>query len=338
MNFFKDLFKDKKIKKEKPESRELPKGKKSSGKGIRIFIWALLIIVVVAGPISFIRSGNALKNSKQAFAHLQDNGDNEIENQKAYDSPKFKVYTDHVIDDYLNIPKDGEDRDDYMDNLKTYFVSEDFLPGIDFEGYREVKDKTYYGQKREGDHVVAQYKVAYDTTTIEKHEKKEKKKTKTVEEEETNSHEALINIPIRYDDGYAIVESIYFTDVPELKSNHQKQVTNPYDDDNADEINANDRNDLQKWVEDFFADYASKSEEDMAYIMDDPQALNGLQEFQSISDFHVYPEDDRYIVKTVVTYQEPEAGITHEEPYTLKIKQMNGKYYVENLKQTLGGK
>jgi len=334
LNFFKDLFKDKKIKKGKPESRELPKGKKSNSKGIRIFIWAILLIVAIAGPLGFLRSTNALKYSKEANAQLQNNDEKEMENQEAYDSPKFNVYANHVVDDYINIPKDGDERDDYLEQLQTIFVSEDFLPNLDFKGFRELNSKTYYGKEQEGDHVIAQYKVSYDTTVITE----KKKKKKTVEEEETTSHEALVNIPIRYDDGFAVVESIYFTSVPGLKSDHQKQVTNPYDDENVDEVSVNDRDDLQNWVEDFFADYASKSSDEMAYMMDNPQALNGLQEFQEINDFHVYQKDGQYIVKAIVTYQEPEAGITHQEPYTMKIKQMNGKYYVKSLEQTLGGK
>jgi len=66
--------------------------------------------------------------------------------------------------------------------------------------------------------------------------------------------------------------------------------------------------------------------------------LNGLLEFKKISDLHVYKTNDRFIAKVNVIYQEPGANITHQEPYTLKIKRMNDHYYVEKMEQTLGGK
>lgn len=321
--FFQDIFKDKKMKRDKKEPRKLPKGKKSNGKGMRIFVWVVLVIVVIAGPISFIRSGNALKKSEAAQKETAQEVDQKLDHEEKYDSPKFKIYADHFVDEYMNIPK-TDDREEYNDSLKEFFVSEDFLPDMDFEGKRKLLGKTYYGKEQEGDHVVAQYKAVYETT----------KKG----DDEPNKRDMMIHIPIRYDDGFAVVEPISFGDVPELKSDHQKAVSNPYEEENKDEVSPSDRGKLDDWIEDFFVDYANESEEDMAYMMDDPEALNGLLEFQGINDLHIYKDDDRYIAKVNVTYQEPGADITHQESYTLKIKRMNGQYYVENMEQTLGGK
>lgn len=321
-NFFSDLFKDKKMKRNKQETRKLPKGKKSHGKGARTFVWIVLVIIVIAGPISFIRSGNALKKSEAAQDQTQEESDHELVNEEKYDSPQFKIYANHFVCDYINIPK-SDDREGYTDQLKQYFVSEDFLPDMDFEGERKLLGKTYYGKEQEGDHVVAQYKIAYKTT----------KKG----DDEPTKQDMMIHIPIRYDEGFAVVEPVSFGEVPNLKSDHQKAVSNPYEEENKDEISPSDRGKLDDWISDFFADYASQSKEDMAYMMDDPEALNGLLEFQDIGALHVYQDDDRFIAKVNVTYKEPEVDITHQEPYTLKVKRMNGNYYVEKMEQTLGG-
>lgn len=324
MNFFKDLFKNKKIKRVKQESRKLPKGKKPNGKGVRIFVWVILLLIAVAGPLGFVRANNALSKSKAASDQVQENNKDSLDNQEVYESPKFTIYADQFIQDYINIPKGDDQRKGYMEKLETYFAHEDSLPVIGFEGHRELKDKQYYGKKRESDHVVAQYKIIYETL------KKD--------EDDPNEHEMMINIPIRYDKGFAVVEPVSFEDVQQLKSDNQKEVMNPYEEGNEDEVSHNERADLEDWIEEFFMDYASESKEDMAYMMDKPKALNGLLEFQKISDLHVYKADDRFVAKVNVAYQEPGADITHQEPYTLKIKRMNGHYYVEKMEQTLGGK
>lgn len=326
--FFQDVFKDKKVKKEKAEPRELPKGKKSNGRGARIFVWSIVAIVCITGILGFIRSTNALNKLDRANAQIAENKQNNISlsNQEAYEKKEFQIYAGDVASHYMNIPKGDEERESYMDHLKDYVVSKEFLPDIDFDGYRDLKNKSYYGKEQQEDHVVAQYKVSYETVNKDK--------------EETKEHEAMLNIPIRADDHgeYVVVESMYFSPIPDLKGDHQKPVSDPYEEDHEEEIDVNKRNDLQHWVEDFFESYASETEEDMAYMMDTPEALDGLQEFQGIRDFHVYQEDDRYIAKVKVTYREPGADIKHEESYTMKLKTMNDKYYVEDLDQTLGGK
>jgi len=322
----------------KDEPRTLPKGKKSNTKGARVFVWMVVFLIAISAVLGFVRSTNALTKSKEAHEKIDDNqlSEESNEHQTAYDSPTFQLYAGEVVDNYINIPKEGDDRDEYMDTLKQYFVSDDFLPGIDFDGYRELVNKTYYGQEQREDHVVAQYKVSYDTTTIEEHEEKKKKK-EIVEEEETESHEVLMNIPIRYDEGFAVVEPISFSNIPELKGEDQEQVVNPYKENGEDEVDMEKRNELKGWVEDFFSDYASNDIEDMAYKMDDPEGLNGLQEYKGVSDFHVYEKDDLYIVKVIVNFKEPEVEIEHQEPYTMEITKMNDNYYVKNLNKTLGG-
>ena len=193
-NFFQDLFKNKKIKRVKQEPRELPKGKKSNGKGARIFVWVILVLIAVAGPLGFVRANNALSKSKAASAQVEENKKNSLDNQEAYESPKFTIYADQFLQDYINIPKGDDKRKNYMEQLETYFAHEDFLPDVDFEGHRYLKDKQYYGKKRNGDHVVAQYKIIYETM------KKE--------DDDPNEHEMMINIPIRYDKGFAVVEPV----------------------------------------------------------------------------------------------------------------------------------
>jgi len=324
--FYNNLFKNKKIKKTKTESRQLPKGKKYNPKVMRGIVWFALIILISSGVLAFIRSGNALSLSREVDDKVQEEDTQQLENQEAYDSPTFKVYASHFVNDYINIPQDEEERDEYKDKLTEYFVSEDFLPDIEFDGNRELIDKTLYGTEQAQDHIIAKYKVNYKV-----HFKDKDKDSKT--------KEAMLNIPIKYkDNGFGVVESVHFTDVPVLENNQQKAISSDYEEDSEEELSMNEKEEIEAWTKDFFHDYAEKTKEDMAYMMDEPQALNGLQEFTDFEDFKVYEKDNKYIAKVKAIFKDPDADIVHEEPYTLNIKQENNKYYVEDMKNSIGGK
>lgn len=323
--WFQSLSEGKKFKKEKAETRELPKGNRTNAKTIRIIVWSVLVIVMGAGILGFLRANSALTQAKQANAELQDEAEQNLENQEAYESPQFEVYANRFVEDYMNIPKDSDSREGYEENLGEYFVSDEYMPDMkEFEGKRELKNKTYYGMKQEENHVIAQYKVNY---TIE-----------SSEDDEPTEKENMLNIPIKYDEGFAVVEPVFFEDVPSLENNEQAEVDNGYDEESDNELSMNEQQEVEEWVEDFFHDYAEGTKDDMAYMMDDPEGLNGVQDFKDLEEIDVYKEDNIYVAKVIANFEETEVNITHQEPYTLYIKQKEGKFYVQSMKQTLGGK
>lgn len=322
--FFKDLFQERKIKRNKTEPRQLPKGKKYNPRTIRSIVWIGLIILLSSAVFAFIRSGNALSDSKEAKEQVEVNKTETIDNQEAYDSPKFQVYSQRFVDDYMNIPGDSEDREEYEETLNTYYVDEDFIPALEFKGKRELVSKTLFGIEQEENHVVAEYKVDYKIIPKDDDDVKEK--------------EAMLNIPIKYDNGYGVVEPAYFTDVPNMDNNEQEAIESDYEEGQEEELTVNQKQELEDWTEDFLHDYAEKDEEDMAYMMNDPEALNGLQEFVSIDDFKAYEKEDYYVAKVEATFKEPGVDLEHEEQFTLDIEEKDNKYYVKSMKNTLGGK
>src|SRR5699024_12835328 len=96
----------------------------------------------------------------------------------------------------------------------------------------------------------------------------------------------------------------------------------------------NEQQEVEEWVEDFFHDYAEGTKDDMAYMLDDPEGLNGVQDFKDLEEIDVYKEDNIYVAKVVENIEETELNITHQEPYTLYIKRKEGKFYVKSMKHT----
>src|SRR5699024_9751640 len=215
---------------------------KTNAKTIRIVVWGLLVLVMGAGLLGFLRANNALTQAKEANTEIQKNDEQGLENQEAYESPKFEVYADRFVTDYMNIPKESEDREEYEETLETYFVSEDYMPDLqEFEGARELKNKTYYGMEQEENHVIAQYKVNYDIKA---------------DDDNQTDNEDMINITIKVDEGLGVVEPVFFTDVPKMENREQSKVESGYEEETDNELSMNEQQEVEEWVEGFFHDYA----------------------------------------------------------------------------------
>src|SRR5699024_11935051 len=120
--WFQSLSEGKKFKKEKAETRELPKGNRTNAKTIRIIVWSVLVIVMGAGILGFLRANSALTQVKQANAELQDEAEQNLEYQEAYEIPQFEVYANIFVEDYINILKDSDRIEDFEEYLREYLI------------------------------------------------------------------------------------------------------------------------------------------------------------------------------------------------------------------------
>lgn len=352
MNFFskiKETLNLDKVKKQKKEERKLPKGK-SDGKGARFLVWAIIVVILLIGPVAFLRANNALskaKDSESVLAKVQDGiGEHK---QDAYTSPMLEIFTNDVVDAYINIPRDEEKRKASEEKLVSFYAEGVNPPQVgDLNGFRELTSKELYDIAYEDDRAILQYKVDYRNVVIEEKEveKKEKDgdKEKTVkekvEEEKPTDKTALLNVPVTAaeDGGYAVIEAPYFTSVPSVKAEGVETTTNPLEDEK--EVDAGKKTEITTWLEEtFFPDYAANSPEDMTYIMDDPEALNGAQDFQGLQEPSVYPgkNENTYVVKTHALFKEKEVPITNAEPFTITIEEDEGKFFIQKLTKSIGG-
>ncbi|MDQ0862372.1 conjugal transfer protein [Bacillus sp. V2I10] len=333
-------------KKQKKESRTLPKQRNM--KGIRFMIWFVIGIICVSAVLGFLRANNALNKVAATQSTIEDVKKSfSIQDYDAYKSPKMTLFGEQVVDSFITIPNDEAERKQRMETLNTYLASG--LEAESFEGvkgYRKLENKHLFDIQYGKDSATLQYKVTYTNISItEKEVEKEvkegdkKKKVKQKVQEETEQVKtALLNIPVQAKNGqYAVIENLYFTAVPNVEGEGFTAISNKLPNENK--VTDKQKQEVESWLNEFFTKYAAAPKEEMEYIMNNPQSLDGLKEFVKISELGVYQtkNEDSFTVKAIVTFKEKEIDITNEEHFTITVKKDSGKYYVQEMKNTLGG-
>lgn len=333
-------------KKQKKESRTLPKQR--SMKGIRFMIWFVIGIICVSAILGFLRANNALNKVAATQSNIEDVKKSfSIQDYDAYNSPKMTLFGEQVVDSFITIPKDETERKQRVKTLNTYLANG--LEANSFEGvkgYRKLENKQLFDIQYGEDSATLQYEVTYTNVSItEKEVEKEvkegdksKKVKEKVQEETEQVKTALLNIPVQAKNGqYAVIENLYFTAVPSVEGEGFTAISSELPNENK--VTEEQKQEVESWLNEFFTKYASAPKEEMEYIMNNPKSLDGLKEFVNISALGVYQtnSENTFTVKTIVTFKEKEIDITNEERFTMTIKKDSGKYYVQEMKNTLGG-
>ncbi|NPC90868.1 DUF853 family protein [Bacillus sp. WMMC1349] len=340
------IFSDNKIKRSKKESRKLPKIRNS--KGAVVLVWALIVVLGMSGILAFGRAQNALEKSKATESALAAVTANQDENgYDAYRSPKIEIFGDQVVDEYMNIPRDSEQRKAREKALQSFYAEGLTVDTMgDVGGYRQLNHKTLYDVHFDNDKAVLQYRVDYDNVAIQQKErevekkkgKKKKKVKEKYEEKKQTSRTMLLNVPIRASkNGYAVVSNLYFTPVPDVKTKGIQSETNPLTEQS--EAPMEQKQEIENWLKDFFKKYADGTIDDLNYMMEKPQALNGQRSFVGLENTKVYPSGkNEFVIKTNVKFQEKDISIENTESFTIYLEKRDGKYFVKKMENTLGGK
>ncbi|MEC0723131.1 DUF853 family protein [Bacillus haynesii] len=340
------VFSDNKIKRSKKENRKLPKARNS--KGAVVVVWAVIVVLGLSGILAFGRAQNALNKSKATESALAAVTANQDEHgYDAYRSPKIEIFADQVVDEYMNIPRDSEQRKAREEALQGFYAEGLTVDSMgDVGGYRQLNHKTLYDVHFDDDKAILQYRVDYDNVAVQQKErevekKKGKKKEKVkekYEEEKKNSRSMLLNVPVKAsNDGYAVVSNLYFTPVPDVKTKGVQSETNPLAEQS--EAPMEQKQQVENWLKDFFKKYADGTTDDLTYMMEKPQALNGQRSFVGLENTKIYPSGKNgFVVKTNAKFQEKDVAIENTESFTIHLTKRDGKYFVEKMENTLGGK
>ena len=323
------------------QRKEIPRYR-NMRKIIVIGFYVVLGILALILLISFVRATNAYTSSKQASNKVNYVEKKYEDNAKSVQyNPKLKLYTDKFIDTYMVVPKDTKELSQRQSELAKYFPSDYKQPEEKTDDTeRKLNSKEFYNIKRVNGQTVIQYIVNYDVYVSEKKEVKEKKKgdkkskTKTEEKTRKVNQKLLINIPIKSENNrYVVVEYPYFTPIPDSHLDKEKMVK-----DNMENEKREDNPKVKSFIKEFFYKYTSSKSEDMAYLMDNPQGLEGTREVSELREIRLYPKgDNHYIAKVEVLMKDKDASLENNEHYTLDITKKDGKYYVQKLTNTFGG-
>lgn len=136
----------------------------------------------------------------------------------------------------------------------------------------------------------------------------------------------ILNVPVKIiDNNYLVCDFPYFSDIPRdtaTGSYQEKEVKL--------EAEKDKRQELESFTKDFFKKYTTYKKEEMQYIMKNPESLSG-KEFNTLENFEVYKDNDKYLVITTVVIQEKDFKLSTREKFKLTIIVKDDKYFVEKL-------
>lgn len=136
----------------------------------------------------------------------------------------------------------------------------------------------------------------------------------------------ILNVPVKIiDNNYLVCDFPYFSDIPKdtaTGSYQEKEVKL--------ETEKDKRQELESFTKDFFKKYTTYKKEEMQYIMKNPESLSG-KEFNTLENFEVYKDNDKYLVITTVVIQEKDFKLSTREKFKLTIILKDDKYFVEKL-------
>lgn len=170
--------------------------------------------------------------------------------------------------------------------------------------------RLYTVEDKEKDVQVYKYIVSYSLKN------KDNKKNK----------QEILNVPVKIiDNNYLVCDFPYFSDIPKdtaTGSYQEKEVKL--------ETEKDKRQELESFTKDFFKKYTTYKKEEMQYIMKNPESLSG-KEFNTLENFEVYKDNDKYLVITTVVIQEKDFKLSTREKFKLTIIVRDDKYFVEKL-------
>ena len=136
----------------------------------------------------------------------------------------------------------------------------------------------------------------------------------------------ILNVPVKIiDNNYLVCDFPYFSDIPKdtaTGSYQEKEVKL--------ETEKDKRQELESFTKDFFKKYTTYKKEEMQYIMKNPESLSG-KEFNTLENFEVYKDNDKYLVITTVVIQEKDFKLSTREKFRLTVIVKDDKYFVEKL-------
>lgn len=315
--------------------------------------WAVLVGVIFFTFQSWSRTGflNEKVNGYQNEAMAQIANLNEV---GFANSPAGEEYASTFIATYINVSNDEKQREEREKALQS-FLAEGLEVGklenlSEFKGKRVLKSASLYDVKDVSEAAASYvYRIEYELFKIvEKKEQVEVKKENnegqeevvkedkvTIAEESLGKKQRMIVVRLGTDgESFNVIEQLYYQAIP--SATRLTAIT-----DKTDQAHKNTKveSDLKQFASQFFTSYTTNSMEEMSYLMETPESLKDLYEYKGLEDFVVYDreKEGQYMVKSLVLLQEANTGLQSKHPFTLVVSKLNNKYYVQELKHTIGG-
>ncbi len=331
-----------KVKQEKNSNRQVAFSKKKTRKIASFLVFGVMTISLLFNVIHFSKV-QTIRNMVQASYEEIDEQVKGIEVGSLIDSQKLVVYTDDFVQEYINLPKGQEEREERIDKLRSYFIAGFDVSNLEntseFVGSRSIDRIRFLDVNRTDSHEAkVHYLVSYKVTEIEEIEtekvKKEKdedgqtkevKETDIVEEEKVTEYDVELIVPVVTDgEGFAVTNhpSLISSDI---KADIQYKQS-PLE---GEDTTAREREALTPFLNDFFTAYGL-SDEKLAFMADVDQGLtNKVYEELNITDS--VRNDNEYILRVQVTFRDRETSLLSVYSYELLISEQNRRFFVQDI-------
>lgn len=329
------------------DERKLKSSRFNIGKVIIIGFWAFVGIVALMSYLSFTRVGflNTKINGYQAEAKEKIESLNE---SGFITSPAAEDYAKRFIKEYITIPADSKEREERSKVLSGYLADGLKLENMEdiagFQGKRALNDMELYSFKDiKNNKATILFRVDYSsvpivqeviTKKVGKGKEAKEVKEKVFKEKPAVRKGVIIAVPIATDGAnFNVIEQPYLKQLPE-----ETKLAAVKNEDIKSERNYKDELALKEFTADFLKSLTENTVNEMGYLMDQPESLQGVYEFMEIKEFTLYNgTKGAYKIKAYVDFKEVSSGIVTRQPLTMTVINNNGKYFVKKIKHTIGG-
>ncbi|WP_040980405.1 MULTISPECIES: conjugal transfer protein [Oceanobacillus] len=153
-------------------------------------------------------------------------------------------------------------------------------------------------------------------------------------ENESERLEKYIAVPVAFDgESFGVYSTPYFTNVENEITVANTGMTEDLE--GLDSENREEETNISNFLPTFFESYASDTQDILAYVLDDPDAIgmNGEMNFVEVISSDVFQgrEDNEFIVASTVTFEEPATLVTFDFEYLLLIQKEGNRYIISSM-------
>ncbi|MFK4565460.1 conjugal transfer protein [Enterococcus sp. UD-01] len=313
----------------------------------RLLFLSLLTFLIISGPIGYLKANKMQANITKEQAMLTKEIQKTLttnQSQTSTVSELYKHFLEPFISLYINIPSEQQAFEERQANLQTSYFSFEIEEETNNGSERKLKNNSFYDVITKDGQAIAQYRVTYEVVSPVVKEKEVKKKEGAKEvttkekytDYETSEHQTLLNIPFKeYPDGsFKVTSYPYFSNEPTLTTG--KVLEEGMDKSSYGLIKNQQNKDMQAFVQAFLEKYVSVSTEEMAYLMKEPETLNGEYTVENIQTEN-YAKEKQLISFVSFEVYDKATKTFHKENMTLLLKQRDNTYFIEKMTHYLGG-
>ncbi|MBM7634425.1 conjugal transfer protein [Geomicrobium sediminis] len=307
--------------------------KKDHSKRVAVVVWSLLASILLISVLTILLSVNTRSVLNETNAHFY--SEDETDQQEEISIPSAEQFLSRFISHYVNVENSSEALEERKTELKSFMIqSEEFMSDNhelyqmpDIEGERMLDDYSLFDVKDEEDHTLFQYRVQF-TNRIDVDESETDEDEENEQETEESSQRLLLNIPVVTDgEVFAVAATPYFTDEYSLKGSIEQDVPEEH----VEEYTGAEQEAIQAFLVNFFERYASEEKEELAYMMREPESLNGAFLFDELLNVEISEMESGFKVDVDIRFREEMTNIPHVNSMEMKIENNEGNYFVEEL-------